>query len=37
VPSGCTPQVYLFTGTNVVPDDLDSATDPDVDPFISVP
>jgi hypothetical protein len=37
VPSGCTPQVYLFAGANVVPDDLDSAADPDTDPFISVP
>jgi hypothetical protein len=37
VPAGCTPQVYLFTGANVAPDDLDSAADPDVDPFISVP
>jgi hypothetical protein len=37
VPSGCTPLVYLFAGANVVPDDLDAAADPDVDPFISVP
>jgi len=37
VPSGCTPQVYVFTGANVVPDDLDAAAAPDVDPLVSVP
>jgi len=37
VPTGCTPQVYLFTGANVVPDDLDVAAAPDVDPLVSVP
>jgi hypothetical protein len=37
VPTGCTPLVYLFGGANVVPDDLDVATAPDVDPFVSVP
>jgi hypothetical protein len=37
VPEGCTPQVYVFTGTGVVPDDLDAAVAPDVDPLVSVP
>jgi hypothetical protein len=37
VPTGCTPQVYVFTGPNIVPDDLDAAAAPDVDPLISVP
>lgn len=37
VPDGCMPLVYLFTGANVVPDDLDSAAAPDVDPLVSVP
>jgi hypothetical protein len=37
VPAGCTPQVYIFTGASVVPDDMDSAAAPDVDPLISVP
>lgn len=37
VPTGCTPQVYLFTGAGVVPDDLDVAAAPDVDPLVSVP
>ncbi len=37
VPTGCAPQVYLFSGANVVPDDLDLAVAPDVDPFVSVP
>jgi hypothetical protein len=37
VPTGCAPQVYLFGGANVVPDDLDLAPAPDVDPFVSVP
>jgi hypothetical protein len=33
----CSPQVYIFTGAGVVPDDLDPATDPDVDPLVSAP
>jgi hypothetical protein len=37
IPTGCTPQVYLFTGSGVVPDDMDTAAAPDVDPLISVP
>jgi hypothetical protein len=37
VPAGCTPQVYVFSGANVVPDDLDSAAAPDVDPLVSAP
>jgi hypothetical protein len=37
VPTGCTPQVYLFTGAGIVPDDLDAAAAPDVDPLVSVP
>ena len=37
VPADCSPQVYIFTGTGIVPDDLDSAASPDVDPLISVP
>jgi len=35
--TGCTPQVYLFTGPGVVPDDLDAAVAPDVDPLVSAP
>jgi hypothetical protein len=37
IPTGCTPQVYIFTGAGIVPDDMDSAGAPDVDPLISVP
>ena len=37
VPAGCTPFVYVFGGSNVVPDDLDPAPAPDVDPLLSVP
>jgi hypothetical protein len=37
IPTGCSPQVYLFAGANAVPDDLDLAPAPDVDPFVSVP
>jgi len=37
VPTGCTPQVYVFTGAGVVPDDLDIAAAPDVDPLVSAP
>jgi hypothetical protein len=37
VPTGCTPQVYLFPGPGVVPDDLDAAAAPDVDPLVSAP
>jgi hypothetical protein len=37
IPSGCTPQVYVFAGASIVPDDLDTAAAPDVDPLVSVP
>ena len=37
VPTGCTPQVYVFAGPGVVPDDLDAAVEPDVDPLVSAP
>jgi hypothetical protein len=37
IPTGCTPQVYIFTGPGIVPDDMDSTPAPDVDPLISVP
>jgi hypothetical protein len=37
VVAGCAPQVYVFSGGSVLPDDLDSAPAPDVDPLISVP
>jgi hypothetical protein len=37
VPAECSPQVYVFTGTGIVPDDLDTAPYPDVDPLVSVP
>jgi hypothetical protein len=37
VPAGCSPLVYLFTGAGVIPDDLDAAAAPDVDPLVSVP
>ena len=37
ITSGCSPQVYIFTGAGVVPDDLDPATSPDVDPLVSAP
>lgn len=37
IPSGCTPFIYVFSGSNVVPDDLDPAPAPDVDPLVSVP
>lgn len=37
VTTGCSPQVYIFTGAGVVPDDLDPAAPPDVDPLVSVP
>ena len=37
IPSGCTPFIYVFSGANVVPDDLDPAPAPDVDPLVSVP
>jgi hypothetical protein len=36
IPPGCTPFIYVFSGTGVVPDDLDPAPSPDVDPLISV-
>jgi hypothetical protein len=37
IPAGCSPLVYLFAGSAVVPDDLDTAPAPDVDPLVSVP
>jgi hypothetical protein len=37
VPADCSPQVYVFTGAGVIPDDLDTAPAPDVDPLVSVP
>ena len=37
VTADCSPQVYIFTGAGVVPDDLDPATHPDVDPLVSAP
>ncbi len=37
ITTGCSPQVYIFTGAGVVPDDLDPATSPDVDPLVSAP
>ena len=37
VTAGCSPQVYIFTGAGVVPDDLDPPTHPDVDPLVSAP
>lgn len=37
IPAGCSPLVYLFTGSAVVPDDLDAAPAPDLDPLVSVP
>lgn len=37
IPVDCAPQVYVFTGADVAPDDLDAAPAPDVDPLISVP
>lgn len=37
ITDGCTPFVYVFSGSAVVPDDLDDAPSPDVDPLISVP
>src|SRR5688572_5035386 len=35
--ASCTPFVYVFTGSSVVPDDLDAAPAPDIDPLVSVP
>jgi hypothetical protein len=37
VTTDCTPQVYVFSGPGVAPDDLDAAGSPDVDPLVSVP
>ena len=37
IPSGCTPFIYVFSGANILPDDLDAAPAPDVDPLVSVP
>jgi hypothetical protein len=33
----CTPFIYLYEGSGTVPDDMDSAASPDVDPLTSVP
>jgi hypothetical protein len=33
--AGCTPQVYVFAGASVIPDDLDIAETPDVDPLVT--
>jgi hypothetical protein len=37
VTSGCTPFVYIFQGSGVTPDDIDSDPSPDVDPLVSAP
>jgi hypothetical protein len=37
ITAGCEPVVYVFTGAGAVPDDLDAAAAPDVDPLVSVP
>lgn len=37
ITTGCTPFVYVFSGSNIAPDDMDAALAPDVDPLISVP
>ena len=37
IPVGCTPFIYIFTGSSIVPDDIDPAPAPDVDPLASVP
>jgi hypothetical protein len=37
IPVGCTPFIYVFSGSNVVPDDMDLAPPPDVDPLVTVP
>lgn len=37
IPTNCTPFVYVFSGSSIVPDDIDPAPSPDVDPLISVP
>jgi hypothetical protein len=37
VTADCSPQVYIFTGAGVLPDDLDAASHPDVDPLVSAP
>ena len=36
IPTVCTPFIYVFSGANVIPDDLDPAASPDVDPLVSV-
>jgi hypothetical protein len=33
----CSPFVYVFTGTGVIPDDLDAIPDPEIDPLVSMP
>jgi hypothetical protein len=37
ITDACEPVVYVFSGANVTPDDLDSTAAPDVDPLVSVP
>lgn len=38
IPTSCaTPFVYVFAGSSITPDDMDSDPAPDVDPVISVP
>lgn len=37
IPVNCTPFIYVFSGSSVVPDDIDLAPAPDVDPLVSVP
>ena len=37
IPVGCTPFIYVFSGSSVIPDDIDPVPAPDVDPLISVP
>lgn len=34
VTDDCLPKVYVFAGQDVVPDDIDDAVDPDVDPYV---
>lgn len=37
IATGCSPKVYLYSGSNVIPDDIEetSATTPDVDPLVT--
>lgn len=36
IPTGCTPFIYVFSGSGLMPDDLDPAPAPDIDPLVSV-